>query len=611
MQLRHPYSQLAQKIILLATIMYPSGSVSYAQPPTTNSPASSNIQKKIIGLVLDPPDTATVRQNLKQIEEETPFNGIAIGVKGKDDAGNVVQVANVFSKTPWKRAWFQSSVADLKAIRAQQKGPNNNFVLVRTNPGIIDWFDDEGWKQVVDHWRTAAWLAKEGGMKGLMFDPENYSHLPQFNYKAQLGAKDLTFPEEIKDPLRLARIKDPSKAPTFQQFQAKVRQRGQEVIQAVAQEDPNLTIYALWMNSLNLMATGTSNPQVALRITPSGLYPSFIDGWLDKAPSTMTFVDGCEWGYGYDSQKDFLQAANEMRNTVLKLVAPENRLKHYAQVQPSFGIYMDPYVNPASSIHHLDSKGVTPVERLRMRTEWALESASEYVWLYGEQYRWWPTEYPGVKPENWNETLPGITEALRSTTHPHGNNDFLLAQLQKEGKAINLIKNGDFSSGKEIGATGPIPTDWKTDEALPGWSSWQTEDSKGTFEWDPTVTHSGEAGNGAVKVRNVGDGGSAIQVVTVNPGESYLLRAWVRTLEDNPGFIRVRWKTPDEMRWTQEGRDVLLTAPAAARGEWSQISGTITVPPDAGKLILLMMVESQSPKDALWFDDVELYKLPG
>jgi hypothetical protein len=586
-----------------------------AVEPETPAKLYKPVAKKLIGLSIDPPDTKTVRDNLAKIEAESPFNGIAVGVRGVDDAGKQVTLANVFAKRDWKRSWFQSSVDDLKAIRAQQRTLTNNFVLVRTNDGNVDWYDDAGWKQVVDHWRIAAWVAHEAGMKGLLFDPENYSHLPQFNIPDNYGHKDSKFPEDIREPLRLARAANPETAPTNEQFKAKVRQRGREVMKAVAEIDPNLTIYCLWMNSLNFMASEALDPEIALKAAPSGFYPAFIDGWLDVAPPTMTFVDGNEWAYGYDSPQDYLRGANDIRNTVLSVVSPENRAKYKAQVQASSGIYLDPYVTDPTSRHYLDPKGVTPTERIRLRTSWALDAADEYVWVYGEQYNWWPrSSYPGIKPDYWNDKLPGITPALASTTQPAKRLDYMLAQLKAEGKATNLIKNGEFLAIPVEPAAGGA-ADWATDNAIPGWTYWQTEESKGIFLLDPTVTHSGVTANGgpangSAKVTNVGLGGSAIQVVTVEEGENYLLRAWTRNAKNNPSFIRVRWKTSDERQWTQEGKDVLMMAPTVAEGQWSLITGTLTVPPGAGKLILLMMVERQSPEDAVWFDDVELYKLP-
>ena len=69
-------------------------------------------------------------------------------------------------------------------------------IRIGADPGNVDWFDDEGWQRIAEHWRIAAWLAKQSGMKGLLFDPEPYTppH-SQFNYAAQPGRSEHGFNE--------------------------------------------------------------------------------------------------------------------------------------------------------------------------------------------------------------------------------------------------------------------------------------------------------------------------------------------------------------------------------------------------------------------------------
>ena len=70
---------------------------------------------------------------------------------------------------------------------------------------------------MVEHWRIAAWIAKQSGCKGILFDPEPYTppHA-QFGYAAQPGRAQHS----------------------FNQYAAKARQRGREVMQAVVKEYP-------------------------------------------------------------------------------------------------------------------------------------------------------------------------------------------------------------------------------------------------------------------------------------------------------------------------------------------------------------------------------------
>ncbi|NPV46799.1 MAG: hypothetical protein HPY69_07565 [Armatimonadetes bacterium] len=39
----------------------------------------------------------------------------------------------------------------------------------------MDWFDDPAWENIEDHWRIAAWLARQGNLKSILFDPERYN----------------------------------------------------------------------------------------------------------------------------------------------------------------------------------------------------------------------------------------------------------------------------------------------------------------------------------------------------------------------------------------------------------------------------------------------------
>lgn len=547
---------------------------------------AQTIQKKFIEAGWDKPDTARLRANLSQMEK-TPFDGVIIGVTGKDDAGKTVQARATFSNIPWKKQWFQSSIDDLKAIHSKRL--TDNLIQVGANPGNADWFDDAAWKQIVNHFRIVAEIAKEGHLKGILFDPEAYTKpYRQFDYSTQAQHDKYT----------------------FEQYQAKARQRGKEVIAAVASVDPNLLFYTFFMNSVNASAAKSPDPQSALQTYSYSLYPAFINGWLDAAPPSMIFVDGCEGqGYHANSQLDFLQTANLIRNTALNLVAPENRQKYLAQVQVSFGLYLDAYVNPPTSPWYIDPKGVSPTQRLQINAGFAAESANQYVWVYGEKYRWWPTPSGSVNPESWEDKLPGITNGLLAVTHPDLMAEQVIADLEKKGKLENLLLNGDFASGKtNTAAANNTPADWKSVGAPANWSTWQIQTSKGTFSQDNSTSHSDDK-SGAARLANVANG-CIIQSIAVKPGESYVVQAWSRQAGQGSCWVRVRWQTA-ENKWTDEASDVLLFAGKNANPkEWQKIQGVATVPADAGKMVILLSAANQATaQDVAWYDDVHVYKI--
>lgn len=550
--------------------------------------AQSNqpVRKKIIELGWDKPDTATLRANLKEMEK-APFNGVVIGVTGKDPQGNLIQVREAFANVPWEKAWFQSSIDDLKAVHSDKL--TDNFIQLTANPGNVDWFDDAGWRQIVEHWRIAAWIAREGNLKGICFDAEPYKKpFDQMDYFAQANKNKYSFEE----------------------YQAKARQRGREVIDAVASVSKELVILTLYMNSANGIAGKTPDPQSAIQLSSFNLYPSFIDGWLDVAPATMPFVDGTEMdSYYYNHRIQYFEGANSVRNDLLNLVAPENRAKYRAQVQASFGFYLDAYVNPPSSPWHIKpGAGLTRAQQIGQNIQSALDAADEYVWIYGEKYRWWPTANPNVKPENWNDVIPGINDAFLAATQPDTVIGRELEKMQQNGTLNNLFQNGNFSALKPNAAKpNNVPADWKSAGSPAHWSTWQPKVGKGTFTQDPAVSHTPDQ-SGSARIAGAIEG-CFIQAITVKPGETYIIQARYRNQGRGVAFARVRWMTPDG-KWTNLASDVMLMGQLESReNAWKKAQGKITVPEGSGKMLVMLYVKhQQSPQDIAWFDDVEVYK---
>jgi hypothetical protein len=529
-----------------------------------NAQEEASVRKKLIEAGWDMPNTSTLRKNIKQMEE-TPFDGVILTADGKDGVGKSVSTLTAFSTVPWKKEWFQGAVNDLKAVHSTQL--TDNFLLVMNLPGNVDIFDDAGWKEIANHWSIVAWIAREGHLKGICFDQEEYQHA-QFGYTSQAQRDKHSFAE----------------------YQIKARQRGREIINAVASVDPNLVIFTYSMESINVAAINSSNPQRSLQESSFGLYPAFINGWLDAAPPTMIFVDGAEdQGYRANSRLDFVTAANMMRNTALNLVAPEDRRKYLAQVQASFGIYLDAYINPSTSPWYIDPKGLTPTQRLQANVGGAVNAANEYVWVYGEKYRWWDTQNSSVKPESWESVLPGIHNALLSITHPYQLAEQQIAASEKSGSLVNLLKNGDFSAA---------PTVQDGDKVPASWARWRIRPHV-TFAQDDSINHGGAQG-GSGRLTEASNGCFA-QPVAVKAGETYIVQGWIRNIGQGVPFIRVQIKNMD---------DLYLYTEKPAKDGWQKVQIVVTAPEGAGSMwILLTAKDHTSAQDVTWFDDISVYKI--
>jgi hypothetical protein len=513
--------------------------------------------KKLIMSGWDQPDAAQFRRDIKEFEKY-PFDGVILTVPGKrNDGTSFSSFDNLFSAEPWNEALFASALTDLKATRSVQV--TDNFVILWSLPTTVDWFDDSGWAVIAEKFRIMAGVAKAGGLRGILFDPEHYSPTKKaWQYSAQ--------------PNRGQR--------TFAEYFAKVHQRGQETMRAMAAEYPDITLFGYWLLSVNLRALDPGGSLAGLESEQYGLLVAFVDGWLDAAPATVKFVDGQEAAYRWDGEAQFQAGALRVKNDCQAFVAPANRAKYRAQVQASFGFYLDAYVNPPGSSYYLGREGEPRVNRLEANLDAAVRAADEYLWIYGEKYRWWPVPPGGRQPAtNWTEALPGIDLALLRAKDPAGAARRLLTSAK-----TNLLINSDFS---------------KVADGQPAnWWVWQDEKQPaGTFACDPSTS--------TVRLARMSDGCFG-QNFKAQPGERYAVAAKARQTGHGVVTLRVGWKSAAG-KWTRNDANMRLALADLKPGEWQELAGSVRVPESASDLIVMLHAAGQAEdSDQAWFKDVRL-----
>ncbi|MBP7826217.1 MAG: hypothetical protein KA236_06680 [Verrucomicrobia bacterium] len=541
--------------------------------------SASAAHKKFIELGWDIPDTAFLRQFADEMEREGPFDGVIFQVTAKTDNGRTISTQSGWDPMPWKKEWFHPAVADLRAARFTNY--TDNFLRFNATPKRIDWADDSGWRALAEKIGICAWLVREGGAKGLALDFEPY------------GENQWRF--------------DPAAGRTFAETAALARQRGAQFTRSLAAEMPHAVVLALFLNSVVWRAGQADEPETILATASYGLLPAFFNGMLDAAPPAMVLVDGCENGYYFDSVEAYQRAALQMRSWTgpcLQLVAPENRAKYRQQVQAGFGFYLDMFVNEPGHRYYRPPLDGSRLKRLVRNLGAARDAADEYVWIYGEQSRWWsglakdkPWRAEALaktvgKGRAWEEALPGITRAIAWTRDPETASRIELAKYQAQKTVTNLAINGVVSYGPDPGGTLPQ-----------GWGAWQDEQTPtGTFAWDDQV------GKGSARARKVMRG-CFLQSIPVAPGQIYVVKAKCRTQGNFLPNLMVRWQT-SERQWTHETDD--RTFPFQPdQGAWHASAGTVTVPPDTGRLVVLLNVHGQrTDDDVCWFDELEIYRLP-
>ena len=425
----------------------------------------------------------------------------------------------------------------------------------------MDWFDDEGWQAIVDHWRLLARLAKQAGLRGVLYDAEPYTppH-SQFLYRVQPQAAQHTFAE----------------------YEARARQRGREVMAAVSAEYPTMTImtYRLFCDLLPVVESG--DMAAAIQSSVYGLQPGFVNGWFDVAPATIRIVDGNEDAYRFNAPADFNRAFTRLKLLAGSFVAPEHRAKFRLQYEVGHGIYLDAHVNPPTAPWYIDRLGGTAAERLAANVAAALAASDGYVWIYGEQGRWWPggeASFP-----MWPDKLAGADRALQRAARPL---EFARRILTDPACGPNLLQEATF--------------DTSTNEGTPrGWWTWQDEKSSGTLRHAEGSAHARHVVSGVIG-----------QIVPATPGQTYVVQARLRGEGDGFPHLVVGWKTVDG-RWTADSQRREFAAPRDDMPDaWREATGLVDVPEGAGQLVFMLSVTGQfTDTDQAWFDDCRLTRVP-
>lgn len=509
----------------------------------------------------DSPTPAQFRQHLAEFEKVGLFDGTTIDPTRSLSDGTVVSAKDAFSREPWQWEEFAPAVADLQATKPTTC--RETFLMLYSNPGDVDWFDDAGWREVVNHWRLLARLAKQGGLRGLLYDAEPYTKPhSQFRYGAQAGRERHDFAE----------------------YRAKARARGGEVMRAVAEEFPAVKIfcYRLFSDMLPMLDSGDLTR--ALESDTYGLQPSFVDGWMGALPPGLTIIEGTEdIGYRANSPAEYDAAFTRQRLRLPEFVAPEHREKFAQRLRIGQSLYLDAHINPPGNPWHIDSTGSTPAARLAANLASALAASDGIVWLYGEQARWW--EGGNGKSKMWPEQFPGIVQAVRRAKDPAA---FARSIFAAKTPRQNLLSNGDFAQAQT------------KDDAPEGWFTWQDDQSHGVFV----------CAEGRVSISSAGEAVVGILAET-KPGTLLAARLRVKSTGRGQGALAIGWKTSDG-KWTAHAHNAKFfpTGPAGT-DDWREITGLVEVPSGAGQIVFMASAAAQlTASDRCEFDDAELVAVP-
>ncbi len=324
---------------------------------------------------------------------ESGLDGINLSFSTKDASGARLTTDNVLTHTKFTYEAVRKYVPVFRKIAANE-GLRESLLTVWWCPrkgDRIPWDDDAGWAVFANNMGVMAKLAKEGGLKGLFLDWEDYSNTRQF-------ARTDEDPE-LAETIRFA------------------RQRGQEIGRAVFDAFPDVVFFSYWWLSSQSSIAGLLAEERAHALSES-VWVAFFNGLLDVMPDGAKLVDGSEHYHLESFRRDFYSSATAIQIACQGLVAPENRAKYRRAVSASFGHYIDMYVNTDSSSRwYYGPEGGSRLEHFRRNVSQSARAASEYVWIYGEKGLFVPLKGCAngwiSRQKTWEELLPGWQNVIR------------------------------------------------------------------------------------------------------------------------------------------------------------------------------------------------------
>ena len=331
-------------------------------------------EKKIIKLYgWDCPTTAYLREHVGEMER-VPFDGVGISAYPNDPTpAKIYKDPHAFalnflwfSGMPCTREDYSNALADLKATKFERF--TDNFLRLATRgKHQVDWFD-ERWPNVVENGKVAAWLAREGGLKGITLDIEMNGG-GTFNYAIRPGRASRSSAE----------------------YAAQVRKCGREWMEALVSVYPNITViltqgYSVAGSQAFAVAGAT---QAALETSAYGLFPAFLDGMLEGAGDQAVIVDGCENSYPILTYQTFLEYRREQERDSMNLCSVPELYRKTMRV--ALALYPGFRTDAGSMFNYADpSKSHCTPEGFEHALYNAMTVSDRYVWVANWKLTWWP-----------------------------------------------------------------------------------------------------------------------------------------------------------------------------------------------------------------------------
>lgn len=346
-------------------------------------------EKKVIYYGWGLPDTQYARDHWREMEN-MPFDGVGIRIAidralwQRNSRGDMNTLGwQLMGTRLFRIEDFSETIKDLKSLRGRRL--TDNFLPVAlsvfSSAKGVNWFDDRRWRIIENNFKVIAGIARQGRVRGLIIDPEHYGYL-LFNYPAQRKQINRTFAD----------------------YQQMARERGRQLMRAIAAELSPVTILTFVGHSY-LFSEWKSRQRIDESLY--GLLPAFFDGMIEAMPEGATFVDGFEASYGYKLREQFQSGYQKILEAGSALsFAPEAYSK---RVQVGFGLWID----YGKKFNHFKP------ESFQEALTAALEVSDRYVWIYGQTPSFFP---PSNIPDAYIEAVKQARLQVKTSAKPSRRN---------------------------------------------------------------------------------------------------------------------------------------------------------------------------------------------
>jgi len=400
-------------------------------------------QKKLVAFAWEfSGDTPQKLVKLAEKLDATPLDGIGIKLRATAEIDGVrtnLHYKYFMHGPAWPKAAFADQIPYLKEATKHKSMKHCFASSFRAPFAYIPWEDDAAWARIAASMRTVAWVAKEGGLKGLSVDPEDYKKVRQF-------------------------VRRGDEAP-YDELCKLVRRRAREVFGPVFEEYPEATVHFFWFMAHVKYYTKCDRADLTrMSRVDEDLWPAFANGVLDVLPRTATIQDGDEEAYSYLAEKNgYRNGAYMFHSLYPQVVAPENLEKYRNQVKYTPAVYLDMYTNAEGASWYKAPLEGTRLERLRKDVIQATDVSGGTIWFWGEKHPWIDRGETWNKPDGrildttWEEELPGLHFALEWVKDPVALFDRTVADLAAKGNLVNLaakdsvsVTNGYVTVGMDV-----------------------------------------------------------------------------------------------------------------------------------------------------------------